>query len=201
VWRLRRHFTPILLTSETSYRHHSQLSLSLVLCHMAVSVTCLVTLLQEGCRILQWTCLCVCSHISKTTCPNFTKFSVHVNYGVAVKRAPISVHYFIYFQFYESLYVMVLITLNCLLESKALQQLQSYHWLLGQWSHAIVRDDNMQHVAIVGSLQHTLCGIKSGAKLLCRTALLWNVILIHSHTYQLNLNWLFGPWFWMVEKF
>ena len=39
-----------------------------------------------GCKVLRWSCLylSVClsvhSHISKTTCPDFTKFSVHVMY-------------------------------------------------------------------------------------------------------------------------
>jgi len=34
-----------------------------------------------GRRFCVSVCLSVCSHISKVTCPNFTKFSVHVNCG------------------------------------------------------------------------------------------------------------------------
>jgi len=40
---------------------------------------------RKGCEVLRWVCLHVClsvrSRISKTTRPNFTKFSVHVTYG------------------------------------------------------------------------------------------------------------------------
>jgi len=34
-----------------------------------------------------YVCLSVLSHISKTTCPNFTKFFLHVICGVAVARS------------------------------------------------------------------------------------------------------------------
>lgn len=37
-----------------------------------------VTSPAEGCKILQLACLSVRAHDSKTTCLNFTKFSVHV---------------------------------------------------------------------------------------------------------------------------
>ena len=39
----------------------------------------------RGCKVLRWACLSVCLsehlHVSKTTCPNFTRFSVHVTCG------------------------------------------------------------------------------------------------------------------------
>jgi len=32
-------------------------------------------------RVSVFVCLFVCMHVSVTTCPNFSKFSVHVKYG------------------------------------------------------------------------------------------------------------------------
>jgi len=53
------------------------------------SANCFACLLgpREECEVLRWeylcwsVCLSVCSHISKTTCPDFTKFSLLVTRG------------------------------------------------------------------------------------------------------------------------
>jgi len=42
---------------------------------------CIITLPLIGCKALQWVCMCLYAHISKTTCPNFTKFLLHVAHG------------------------------------------------------------------------------------------------------------------------
>jgi len=60
------------------------------LCWTAVTVVICISLHKyfaagRGCKVLRWACLSVCLsehlHVSKTTCPNFTRFSVHVTCG------------------------------------------------------------------------------------------------------------------------